>query len=57
MSTQWEIDLILNILFTCIRLNFSGTIHSRTTIESKTGGKILPQKHVKTSFHHHIIIQ
>ena len=22
MSTQWEIDIILNIWFTCIRLNF-----------------------------------
>ena len=57
MSTQWEIDLILNILFTCIRLIFSGTIHSRTTIERKTVGKILSQKHAKTSFYHHIIIQ
>ena len=22
MSTQWEIDLILNIWFTCIKLNY-----------------------------------
>ena len=53
MSTQWEIDLILNIRFTCIRLKLSCTIYPRTPIKSKIGGKILSQKHAKTSFYHH----
>ena len=53
MSPQWEIDLILNIWFTCLRLNLSCTIHSRTPIKSKIGGKILSQNYVNqalTSF-------
>ena len=50
MSTQWDIDLILNI-FTCMRLNLSYTIHPRTPIKSKIGGKILSQYYVKTSFY------
>ena len=53
MSTQWEIDLILNIWFTCIRLKLSCTINSHTSIKSKIGGKTFSQKHVKISFYRH----
>ena len=44
MSTQWEIDLILNIRFTCIRMKLSRTINSHTPTKSKIGGKIVSQK-------------
>ena len=33
MSTQWEIDLILNMRFTCIRLTLSYSIPPRTPIK------------------------
>ena len=57
MSTQWEIDLIFNIWFTCIRQKLSCTIHPGTLIKSKTSGKILSQKHAKTSFYPQFSIQ
>ena len=44
MPTQQEIDLILNIWFTCIKLSLSYTIHPRTPIKSKSGGKKLSYK-------------
>ena len=44
MSTQWEINLILNKSFTCIRLKLSSTINPHTCIKSKIGGKIHSQK-------------
>ena len=50
-SYKAEIDLILNIWFTCIRLKLSCTIHPHTLIKSKIGGKILSQKHAKTNFY------
>ena len=37
-------------MFACIRINVSCTFYSHTPIKSKSGGKILFQKHVKTSF-------
>ena len=56
MSTQWETDLIFHISFTSIRLNLSCTIHPRTPIKGKIGGKILFQKHVKTSCYSHSLV-
>ena len=47
MSTQWEIDLILNIWFNCIRLKLSCTINPHTPIKSKIGGKIFSQKIIR----------
>ena len=44
MPVQWEIDLILSILFTYIRLNLSCTIHPRSPIRSKIGGKDVSYK-------------
>ena len=35
MSAQWEIDLILNMWFTYIRLKLSCTIQPHTLIKSK----------------------
>ena len=55
MSTQWETDLILNMIY-LQRLNLSCTIDPRTPIKSKIGGKILSQKHVKTTFYRHILV-
>ena len=46
MSTQWEINLILNIWFMCLRLKLSCTIHPCTPIKSKIVGKIFSQKQV-----------
>ena len=37
-------------MFACIRITLSCTFCSCTPIKSKTGGKTLFQKHVKTSF-------
>ena len=37
-------------MFACIRITLSCTFYSWTPIKSKIGGKILFQKHVKTSF-------
>ena len=37
-------------MFACMRINVSCTFYSRTPIKSKSGGKILFKKHVKTSF-------
>ena len=50
MSTQCEIGFFLNISFTGIRLKLSCNIWPQTAIKSKIGGKILSQKHSKTSF-------
>ena len=50
MFTEWEIDLIVNNRFTCIRLNLLSTIHHCTPIKSKIGGKILSQRHAKRGF-------
>ena len=55
MSTQWEIDLILNMIY-LQRLNLSCTIDLRTPIKSKIGGKILSRKYVKTTFYRHILV-
>ena len=55
MSTQWETDLILNMIY-LQRLNLSCTIDPRTPIKIKIGGKILSQKHVKTTFYRHILV-
>ena len=44
MSTQWEVDLILNISFTCIRLNLSCSIRPCTPIKKKTVAKYLSYK-------------
>ena len=56
MSTQLEIDIILNIWFTCIRLKLSWTIHPCILIKSKIGGKIVSQKHAKTSFYRQFLV-
>ena len=50
MSTQWEIDLILNVWFTCIRLKLSFTIHPRTLMKSKIGGKNFLKNMSKQTF-------
>ena len=55
MSTQWKIDLILNMIY-LQRLNLSCTIDLRTPIKSKIGGKILSRKYVKTTFYRHILV-
>ena len=39
-------------MFTCIRIKLSCSFYPRSPIKSKTGGKILFLKHVKTSFYH-----
>ena len=51
MSTQWEIDIVFNIWFICIRMKLSYIFYPRTPIKSKISGKILSQKHAKTSFY------
>ena len=56
MTTQWEIDLILNMWFTCISLNLSCIIQPHAPIKSKIGDKILSQKHVKTSFYRYFLV-
>ena len=55
-STPWEIDIILNILFTCIRMKLSYTFYSRTPFKSKIGSKILFKEHLKASFYHQFSI-
>ena len=50
MSTQWKINLILNIRFTCIGLNLSCTINTIIPIKSKIGGKIFSKNYAKTGF-------
>ena len=56
MTTQWEIDLILDMWFTCISLKLSCIIQPHAPIKSKIGDKILSQKHVKTSFYRYFLV-
>ena len=53
MPTQWKIDTILNIWFTCIRMKLPCTFYPRTPIKSKIGGKKLFKvlKFYKRPFH------
>ena len=44
MSRQWEIDIIVNVWFTCIMMKLSCTFYPYTPIKTKIGGKILSQK-------------
>ena len=53
MSTQREIDVIMICLYMG---ELSCTIQPCTNIKSKTGGKILSQKHVKTSFYRYYLV-
>ena len=39
MSTQWDIDLICNLSFTCMRLKLSCTIHPHTSLKIKLMAK------------------
>ena len=48
-----NIETLLNVRFTCKRLNLSCTIHLNTPIQSKIGSKILSQNYVKTRFYRH----
>ena len=45
-----EIDINLNIWFTCIRMKLSWTFSPYTPIQNKIGGKILSQNLLKQGF-------